>query len=64
VGARNAGLNLVDDGVDIITFLDADDYWQPSRVDKLKAAFEAGADFYFSDYTRNMKRSLVSPGLE
>lgn len=52
ISARNVGLDLVDPDCDVIAFLDSDDYWLPCRPKKLEAAFAAGADLYFSDFSR------------
>jgi len=50
--ARNTGLDAVNLGTTIVTFLDADDAWLPNRTDNILRAFKANADCYFSDYYR------------
>jgi succinoglycan biosynthesis protein ExoW len=50
--ARNAALNLLDPETEIVAFLDSDDQWDPLHLDRMRAAFDAGAEFYFGDCQR------------
>jgi len=49
-GARNTGLDALDDGVTAIAFLDSDDYWEPVHLRNAAAAFSRGADFFFANF--------------
>jgi len=51
--ARNTALDHVLPSTDIVAFLDSDDWWSPVHLEKIVAAFNAGAEFYFCDYTRD-----------
>lgn len=48
--ARNRGLAAATGDADFVAFLDSDDEWVPSHIERALAAFDAGADFYFTDY--------------
>jgi succinoglycan biosynthesis protein ExoW len=51
-GARNFGLDLLaaDPLIEGFAFLDSDDVWEPSHLERASMALRQG-DFYFSDYT-------------
>ncbi len=49
--ARNRGLDALPPGTAIVAFLDSDDEWHEHHLAIAAAAFDAGADFYFADYT-------------
>ncbi len=49
--ARNAGLDYLHaKNAQIIAFLDSDDVWEKNHITEMLAAFECGADFYFSNF--------------
>ena len=48
--ARNLALERMADDIEFIAFLDSDDAWDKHHLDNARIAFDAGADFYFSDY--------------
>lgn len=50
--ARNTALGSLDDSYDAVAFLDSDDEWLPDHIKKMQSAFRAGADFYFTNYSR------------
>jgi succinoglycan biosynthesis protein ExoW len=50
--ARNTALDYLERETRLVAFLDSDDAWQPGHLAKMRAAFAAGADFYFSDFRR------------
>lgn len=50
--ARNHALETLAQETSIVAFLDSDDEWQPGHLNRIRTAFERGADFYFSDYRR------------
>lgn len=51
--ARNTGIDwLQQRGVDCVAFLDSDDAWRSDHLARGLAALEKGADFYFSDNSR------------
>lgn len=50
--ARNRALDAVSPGVKVVAFLDSDDAWSENHLANIKAAYEAGAAFYFADHQR------------
>src|SRR5579871_1491706 len=48
--ARNTGIQAVPPEIPFIAFLDTDDQWAEDHLARAIRAFEAGADFYFTDY--------------
>jgi succinoglycan biosynthesis protein ExoW len=50
--ARNTGLDLVADDVEVVAFLDSDDAWGPQHLAHALTALDAGADLYFANHTR------------
>lgn len=48
--ARNAGLESVDSDTDYVAFLDSDDIWSDSHLERAVWALSNGYDFYFSDF--------------
>lgn len=50
--ARNRGLDSLGPDVTHVAFIDSDDTWNPGHLRRMRAAFDAGADFFFSDYQR------------
>lgn len=49
-GARNTGLDHVPQGTRYIAFLDSDDEWDSSHLQRAVAALRAGYSFYFSNH--------------
>lgn len=47
--ARNAGLVVVAGTVEYVAFLDSDDRWESSHLDRALAALETGHDLYFAN---------------
>jgi glycosyltransferase involved in cell wall biosynthesis len=50
--ARNRALDELTEAHAIVAFLDSDDIWRDGHLERLGAAFDAGADFYFENYAR------------
>lgn len=50
--ARNCGLDSLGPEVTHVAFIDSDDAWSPGHLQRMTEAFDAGADFFFSDYQR------------
>jgi succinoglycan biosynthesis protein ExoW len=48
--ARNFGLDHVSADTDYVAFLDSDDVWSESHVERAIWALDNGYDFYFSDF--------------
>ena len=49
-GAANTGIDHVSPDTDIIAFLDSDDTWAESHIERAVWAIENGYDLYFSDF--------------
>jgi succinoglycan biosynthesis protein ExoW len=58
--ARNAALDLLDDSVSTIAFLDSDDVWAPDHLTSALTALQEGADFYFCDATRESSTTSIN----
>lgn len=50
--ARNRALDSLGPEVSHVAFIDSDDAWSPGHLQRMMSAFDAGADFFFSDYQR------------
>lgn len=48
--ARNTGLDHVEKDTDFVAFLDSDDVWTESHLERALWALGSGYDFYFSDF--------------
>ncbi len=48
--ARNAGITALPKDIPFVAFLDSDDHWADDHLARALRAFEAGADFFFTDY--------------
>jgi succinoglycan biosynthesis protein ExoW len=48
--ARNAGLDRVDTRTEYIAFLDSDDEWTPTHLQRAMTTLDRGFDLYFSDF--------------
>lgn len=48
--ARNRALDLLDPGVELIAFLDSDDWWGPAHLARARRALGAGHDIYVSNW--------------
>ncbi len=51
--ARNRGLDALDPTTEIVAFLDSDDEWEAGHLDRVAAAWAAGAEFFFEDCQRH-----------
>jgi succinoglycan biosynthesis protein ExoW len=51
--ARNRALDALSPTSEIVAFLDSDDEWEPGHLDRIVAAWRAGADFFFEDCQRH-----------
>src|SRR5215813_11658779 len=49
-GARNTGLDHLDESTEFVAFLDSDDEWVPEHLDNAIRALGKDHDFYFSDF--------------
>lgn len=50
--ARNAGLDAVNDSTDYVAFIDSDDIWKETFLQKGILTLNAGYDLFFSDHAR------------
>lgn len=50
--ARNRGLDSLGADATHVAFINSDDAWSPGHLQRMMGAFDAGADFFFSDYQR------------
>jgi succinoglycan biosynthesis protein ExoW len=50
--ARNLALDKMPNDIDFVAFLDSDDTWGEDHLNNARAAFAAGADFYFANHQR------------
>lgn len=58
-GARNTGLDILDG--DLIAFLDADDFWLPSKLEAQIKEIKKGATFVATAYRFNNSKTIVKP---
>ena len=49
-GARNTGLDALDESIAFVAFLDSDDIWMPDHLDVALRALAAGGTFFFANF--------------
>jgi succinoglycan biosynthesis protein ExoW len=49
--ARNKGLDAIPAGTDFVAFIDSDDIWEPTHIQRALSVLKSGGELYFSDHT-------------